>query len=369
MWSILYRTKISLAALGLVFASSSVFASIGSVTEHEGPPALLERDKTKIEASQGTDVQMNDVITTARSKMKLTFDDDTDVSLTEQSRLVIDDFVYYPNSGAGRLAATVAMGTVRYASGAVAKNSRENVRLRTPTATISVRGTDFTMTVDEIGRSLIILLPTCPDDAKDEAECWTGEIMVENDAGQVILNQAYQATVVNSRSTAPSQPKILDLDGRGIDNELIISPPRDTSGAYIQQANTDEENMLNIDLLEFEDLNVDFLNEELLAYAELDLEFLDLEFLQNFFSLVGNELDVDALELDPVLPGIKEHVWVQYAYNEQDIFVRSERPPHIAEVLNRRDTYGEATIVQDGLVADWAYNDGGDVFITITQTQ
>lgn len=356
-------------ALGLVFTGSSVAASIGSVTEHQGPPAQLERDKEKLDAAQGTEVQMNDTISTARSKMKLTFDDNTDVSLTEQSRLVIDDFVYDPDSGTGRLAATVAMGTVRYASGAVAKNSRENVRLRTPTATISVRGTDFTMTVDEIGQSLIILLPTCPEDAKDEAECWTGEILVENDAGQVLLNQAYQATVVNSRSAAPSKPRVLDLNGRGIDNELIISPPRDTSGAYIQQAGADEENMLNVDLLEFEDLNVDFLNEELLAYAELDIDFLGLDFLENYFALIGNELDVDALDTDPVLPGIKQHSWVQYAYNEQDIFVRSERPPHIAEVSNRRDTYGEATIIQDGLKADWAYNDGGDVFINITQTQ
>lgn len=369
MLLILRRTKIALAALGLVFASSSVLASIGTVTEHQGPPAQLQRDSEKLTARQGTGVEMNDTITTARSKMKLTFDDDTDVSLTEQSKLVIDDFVYDPNSGVGRLAATVAMGTVRYASGAVAHNNRENVRLRTPTATISVRGTDFTMTVDEIGRSLIILLPTCPDDAQDEAECWTGEIMVENDAGQVILNQAYQATLVNSRNAAPTQPRILDLDGRGIDNELIISPPRDTTGAYIQQAGADGENLLDIDLLEFEDLNVDFLNEQMLAFAELDIEFLGLDFLENYFALIGNELDVDALDLDPVLPGIKQHSWVQYAYNEQDIFIRSERPPHIAEILNLRDTYGEATIIQDGLVADWAYNDGGDVVINITQTQ
>lgn len=361
--------KIKLAAVLLTFASGTAVANIGSVTEHHGPPAQLERDKTKLSASQGTGVQMDDVISTANSKIKLTFDDNTDVSLTEQSRLVIDDFVYDPGSGTGRLAATVAMGTVRYTSGAVAKNSRENVRLRTPTATISVRGTDFTMTVDEIGRSLVILLPSCPDDAKDEAECFVGEIMVENAAGQVLLNQAYQATVVNSRSAAPSQPRIIDLDGRVINNELIITPPRDTSGAYIQQAGADNENMLNTDLLEFEDLGVDYLNEQLLVYAELDIEFLGVGFLENYFTLIGNELDADALELDPVLPGIKQHSWVQYAYNEQDIFVRSEQPPHIAEVSNRRDTYGEATIIQDGLRADWSYNDGGDVVINITQTQ
>lgn len=366
---IYYRTKVLFLTLGLIFFSSSVLASIGSVTEHQGPPGVLERNKSKLEVEKGTDLEMNDKIETAKSKMKLTFDDDTVVSLTEQSKLVIDDFVYDPNTSTGRLAMNVAMGTVRYASGAVAHNSRENVRLRTPTATISVRGTDFTMTVDEIGRSLVILLPTCPENAKDEAECWVGEIAVSNDAGQVILNQAFQATLVNSLSSPPTQPKLLDLDGRGIDNELIISPPRDASGAYIDQANAEDDNPLNVDLLDFQELNVNFLQEELLKFAELDLDFLGLNFLEDMFAVFGNELDVDMLEDDPVLPGIKQHIWVQYAYNEQEIFVRSERPPHIVELLNVRNTYGAATIIQDGVKAEYQYNDGGDVVINIVQTQ
>lgn len=369
MLSALSRTKLLLLFIGLVTLSPITIASIGSVTEHHGPPALLERNKSKIQAAKGTEVEMNDTISTADSKMQLTFDDKTEVNLTEQSKLVIDDFVYDPKSGTGKLAATVAMGTVRYASGAVARNNRENVRLRTPTATISVRGTDFTMTVDEIGRSLVILLPTCPEDSKDEAECYVGEILVENDAGQVILNQAYQATLVNSSGSAPSSPKILDLDGRAIDNELIITPPKDVHGVYIEQAQAEDNNLLDAGLLEFDELGIDFLNEQLLAYSSLDLNFLGLDFLENFFALIGNALDISALEQDPVLPGIRDHSWVQFSYNEQEIFVRSERPPHIAEIVNTRDTNGEATIIQDGIVAGWQYNDGGDVTINITQTQ
>jgi hypothetical protein len=138
MLSVLYKTNILILAIGLVLTSHIALAQIGSVTEHYGPPAVLERNKSKLEASKGTGVQMNDTISTADSKMELTFDDKTEVKLTEQSQLVIDDFVYDPKSGAGQLAATAAMGTVRYASGNVAANNRENVRLRTPTATISV---------------------------------------------------------------------------------------------------------------------------------------------------------------------------------------------------------------------------------------
>jgi hypothetical protein len=80
--------------------------------------------------------------------------------VTEHSKLIIDDFVYDPKSkGAGKLAIKVALGTVRYASGKVAHENNKNVNIKTPTATIAVRGTAFTMTVDEVGQSMIILLP------------------------------------------------------------------------------------------------------------------------------------------------------------------------------------------------------------------
>ena len=158
-----YKTKSILAAF--ILLPQIAFANIGVVTSQIGKDANITRAKDNILVSEGIGINMNDTITTSKAKLKLRFEDDTKVSITQQSRLVIDDFVYDPSEpGTGKLAMNVAMGTVRYASGAIARNNRENVRLRTPTATIAVRGTDFTMTVDEIGRSLIILLPSCPDD-------------------------------------------------------------------------------------------------------------------------------------------------------------------------------------------------------------
>ncbi len=53
------------------------------------------------------------------------------------------------------------MGTIRYTSGQIAKNNPQQVNVKTPTASIAVRGTDFTMTVDEAGQSLVVLVPSC----------------------------------------------------------------------------------------------------------------------------------------------------------------------------------------------------------------
>jgi hypothetical protein len=262
------------------------------------------------------------------------------------------------------------MGTVRYASGAIAKNSRENVRLRTPTATISVRGTDFTMTVDEIGRSLVILLPSCPDPKKPE-ECFTGEIEVSTDVGMVLLNQAFQATVVASASNAPTTPRIISTLEMNIDNMLIISPPKELPGgmAYIDQADA-EGGALDKDALLFEDLITEYLEEDNLAYSQLDINFLDVEYLDNILDLT-NMLADDELGSDPVLPNINQFKsYIQYSYNEETIYIYAERPPHIAEVTLERNTYGYVNLIQDGIEAPLMINDGGsDVVINITQTQ
>ena len=128
------------------------------------------------------------------------------MAVSPHSSLVIDEFIYDPNSRSGsKLVMNVALGTVRYASGNIAKLNRQNVDIRTPTARIGVRGTAFSMTVDEIGKSLVILLPN--------ADGTVGEIEVESGAGIVILRQAFQATTVGVSEAKPSKPVILGGTG------------------------------------------------------------------------------------------------------------------------------------------------------------
>jgi hypothetical protein len=361
------RTSI-LCILLSVFACNAS-ARVGTITKQTGTSGEIVRDKAKLEANKGAGIEMNDTISTGKTRLGLTFADATEVAITEQSKLVIDDFVYDPKAGTGKLAMKVAVGTVRYASGAIAHNSRENVRLRTPTATISVRGTDFTMTIDEIGRSLVILLPTCPDPKKPD-ECWTGEIEVASDVGSVVLNQAFQATVVASAERAPTSPKLIGVLELNIDNMLIVSPPRELPGgmAYIEQAKSN--NALDVDLLLFEDLIKELLTDDNLTYKELDVNRLDIDYLDNILDIT-NMLTVDEFGSDPVLPNVHNYkAWVQSSYNEEQIFLQSERPPHIAVVTLDRYTEGQVNIVQDGISAPLLINDGGtNVVINITQTQ
>ena len=219
--------------IGLIVAGSA-WAEIGSVTESSGT-AIIKRGKDTIQIAKGTLIETNDKIETKNGKVKIVFKDDTNVTVTESSSLIIDDFVYDPKSGAGKLGLKAAAGTVRYVSGSIAKDPK-NVKINTPTAAIAVRGTDFVMAVSETGASMIMLMPTCETEQNVNLKglsCGSGAIDVETPAGIVQLTRPYQATLVETLNGMPSPAVVVALNGMAIGNNLMVNPPRTTTGVNV----------------------------------------------------------------------------------------------------------------------------------------
>ena len=225
--------RVAALIIGLITAVSA-WADIGSVTESSGT-AVIKRGKDTIQIAKGTEVKTNDKVETKNGKVKIVFKDDTNVTVTESSSLVIDDFVYDPKSGAGKLGLKAAAGTVRYVSGSIAKDPK-NVKINTPTAAIAVRGTDFVMAVSETGASMIMLMPTCEIEQNVNLKgltCGSGAIDVETPAGIVKLNRPYQATLVETLNGMPSPAVIVALNGMAIGNNLMVNPPKTTTGVSV----------------------------------------------------------------------------------------------------------------------------------------
>jgi hypothetical protein len=225
--------RVAALIAGLLVAGTA-WADIGSVTEATGT-AIIKRGKDTIQVVKGTEIKTNDKVETKNGKVKIVFKDDTNVTVTESSSLVIDDFVYDPKSGAGKLGLKAAAGTVRYVSGSIAKDPK-NVKINTPTAAIAVRGTDFVMAVAETGSSMIMLMPTCEIEQNVNLKgltCGSGAIDVETPAGIVQLNRPYQATLVETLNGVPSPAVIVALNGMAIGNNLMINPPRTTTGVSV----------------------------------------------------------------------------------------------------------------------------------------
>mgnify|MGYP000488740137 CR=1 FL=1 len=357
----------------LLSISLNTFAAIGKVTEQLNTPPTIQRQNSTLTGSKGTGVEMNDAIKTQQGKVGITFEDDTKVQVNENSKLVIDDFVYDPKSKAGKLGAKIALGTVRYASGQIAKNSPQNVALNTPSATVAVRGTDFTATVDELGESTIILLPSCPNDrptrtVKDiESNCKTGSIEVSNDVGTVILNQPFQVTKVQSRGVAPTPPKVLNLSEMAISNMLIVSPPKE-----VKQAVQEQQKMFN-------PLDIDFLKEKglenwldmqsnIMYEDKLSKNFLDNNFLGSLFDVVGNELDQKFLDpVDPVLPDYKKASGIVAYKDEMSVELCRDNGADVQCVKTPLTQNSTIYQTQGTLEFKNRVNSGGNTIITLIQ--
>ena len=263
--------------ISIILFSTSAYGAIGNVIQHKGN-ASVERAGEKSELKKGSDIEFKDNVRTGKGGVGITFVDDTNVAVSAHSSLVIDEFIYDPNSKTGsKLVMNIALGTVRYASGNIAKLSNQNVDIRTPTARIGVLGTAFSMTVDEVGKSLIILLPN-----KDGT---VGEISVNTGAGQVIMNQAFQSTLVGTGEGRPSKPVILDLTLDQINNLLIIKPPKRKIIKILKESKKGK-NLLDIDFLEFKELDKNELEEDLFKFNELDINDLDVDLLLNILDQI-----------------------------------------------------------------------------------
>ena len=261
-------------------AESQQAVDVGNISELNGSAKIL-RDKP-YEATESFDIQQNDEAVTSNGRMAITFLDDSQVKLTEHSQLIIDEYIYDPDPSKSKMAITFGLGTARFITGSLNKIDKNNIDLKTPTANIAIRGTDFTVTVDETGRSLLILLP-------DEFGVSSGEILVTTAMGTVTLNKPYEATTVDVFEKAPSKPVILDLTLDLIDNMLIVSPPKEE--VIIEEViQTKKKNILDFDGLDEDFLEEDFLKEDSLEFTELDINYLDVNFLEDLLDVI------DALE-------------------------------------------------------------------------
>ena len=359
-------SRLTAAATLIILAllSETSLSAVGKVTEQTGPTEIV-RNKKSTPSTVNALVEMNDTIVTARAKAKLTFDDNTTVNITEQSKLIIDDFVYDPrNKDAGKLSMKMVQGTARYASGQIAKNNPQNVNIQTPTATVAVRGTDFSMTVDELGRSLVMLLPSC-----DNTGCVTGAISVSNEAGTVFLDVAFQATLVTSMNTPPQAPVIVTIDTANINNLLIVSPPKEVIKDDLEknQKTVLDINFLNQDLLKYNELD----KNELEKFRALDINFLDVDLLVNLLDLSTAQLAASQEQLaneSSLLPKYSPASGITYYFSDDENRVTLRKATtHIAEVTVPVDHDVIINITQDGTAVTQQVNRGGTSVINIIQ--
>jgi hypothetical protein len=313
-------------------------------------------------------IEMRDVITTANSKAGITFRDDTKVQITEHSRLIIDNFVYDGEKKTGKLGIKMALGTIKYASGQIAKNDPQQVVVTTPTATIGVRGTDFSSTVDEIGRSTIVLLPSCPAGWKNiEKDCVVGMINVTTDAGTIVLTRAFESVSVQSTLTQP-RSAILNLSMDQINNMIIVTPPKkitDNSAPVLRQKDDLDNDMLNQDLLKYTELERDLLKEN----DKLNKNFLESDYLVDFIIIANSQMLGDELdEFNKLLPKYDPRSGLKFNVENDFITLNRESLNSYLEVKLPTTASATLRLQQENTDIRQMINSAGTTTITIKQS-
>ncbi len=341
---------------------------IGDISELNGS-AQIVRDKP-YDANLKFAIQSNDEAITSNGRMAIKFLDDSIVKLTEHSQLLIDEYIYDPDPSKSKMALTFGLGTARFITGNLNRIDKQNIKLKTPTANIAIRGTDFTATVDELGRSLIILLP-------DALGLSSGEIEVVTAMGTVLLNKPFQATTVNVFESKPSKPVILDLTLDVIDNMLIVTPPKKQITLTEEVSQNAQQNILDFNDLDIDYLDEDFFGQDELEFTELDINYLDTNYLEDLL----NVLDALAISKQEDVLAVTGGIDIQGTKIGQDtetqittliagnvVSLRRNVNNTARFDLNGDDSY-TLIIIQDGVSNVVKINGGGDSIITITQSE
>ena len=134
------------AALG--FAGTTMAADIGLIKVAKGS-VQIQRGASKIDAKVGTGLQTADtVITGADSSAGITFTDNSLVSVGPNSVFAIDKYRFDTTTHAGEFEGNLRQGRLAAVSGKMVKQSPDSMKIRTPSAIMGVRGTEFVVEVD-----------------------------------------------------------------------------------------------------------------------------------------------------------------------------------------------------------------------------
>jgi hypothetical protein len=138
---------ILIAALG--FAGSAMATDIGLVKVAKGS-VQIQRGATKIPAAVGTALKTQDVVVTGSDgSAGITFTDNSLVSVGPNSVFAIDKYRFDTTTHAGEFEGSLRQGRLAAVSGKMVKQSPDSMKIRTPSAIMGVRGTEFVVQVDE----------------------------------------------------------------------------------------------------------------------------------------------------------------------------------------------------------------------------
>ena len=141
-----------LAAVALAIpcgiARAQADVEIGQIKVARGV-VMVQRGAQALDGAVGLRLRAQDAIKTGvDGAVGITMRDNGVLSLGPNSLLTLEQFEFDDTSHQGRFDSSLLRGTLAMTSGRLSKQSAQAVKVRTPTAVLGVRGTEFLVAVE-----------------------------------------------------------------------------------------------------------------------------------------------------------------------------------------------------------------------------
>lgn len=124
--------------------------AVGQVATVQGDATVTRANAGSIPLHVGDPIFMHDTLATGPdAKLGVTFDDETTFSLSPNTRIVVNEYVYQEGGSANSALFNVAIGTAAFVASQVAKTG--DMKIATPIATLGIRGTTGVVDVPQAG--------------------------------------------------------------------------------------------------------------------------------------------------------------------------------------------------------------------------
>ncbi len=129
--------------------STSAWADIGQIKVAKGQ-VTVDRQGRQLAGEVGLLLEAADVVKTgADGSVGITMRDNSLLSAGPNSIVALERFEFEPTTSQGRFEALLTRGTLAVVSGRIAKKAPDAMKVRTPSAVLGARGTEFVVSVDE----------------------------------------------------------------------------------------------------------------------------------------------------------------------------------------------------------------------------
>lgn len=209
-WTLTQEATLALA-VSAAFPASAFAAEVARVQFAAGQVNATTADGRSRALARGADVNEGETVNTEQGRVQLKFRDGALVSLQPRTAFRIDEYAFRGTAdGSEKGFFSLLRGGLRTITGLIGRSNNDAYRVRTQTATIGIRGTEY---IAQVGNSLSVSVGG-------------GRIALTNDAGTFIIEQGQSAYVADSKSLPVVQIQKPVLSPQGTNEGTEPPPPK-----------------------------------------------------------------------------------------------------------------------------------------------